>query len=378
MKTLRLIGILCSVLALCASSAACALANPGTIANLNTNVPISAGQGWLLWSVPVAGGWGLDAYHHDQISPIPVAPRPQPFDVNVGTSAAGVAVATFSRCVRTPLPSEAWQFSGTDKSSGCRIYMLNLASGRESRLPIPAPHGVSDTTPSIWHGNVAFARKSPFHKEIEQVMLWSSRHPHTLTALRHGAVPSHCPERPRGCVGEPQRGSVVALDSNGKVVTYLWHVSGPGIVGEGTWEVRLDDLATGHSSIAATGFGREVCTGPTEGVENSYPGAPLATGDGLVFPLLQIYGYCYRKDVSSLVGLRYGSANPASGSLPGNVLAIARDGSSVYALTAQTPTAEMVPTCSSEQPCALEAITLPPLTKREPKPVPPFQEFFET
>jgi hypothetical protein len=315
------------MLTLLACSASSALANPGTIANLSTDVAISAGQGWLVWSVPVAGGWGLEAYHHSQISPLPVAPRPQPFDVSVGTDATGAPVATFSRCVHTPVVYEGQPeaYAG----SGCRIYTLDLASDRESRVPIPAPHGVSDMTPSMWHGSVAFARESPSHREIQQVMLWSPQHPHTLATLPHGAVPSHCSGAPRGCAGEPQRGSVEALNRNGKVVTYLWRVSGPGIIGEGAWEVRLDDLATGRSSIAATGSGSEACTGPTEGIENSHPGAPLANGDGVIFPLLTIYGYCYRKFVSSLVGLRYGAANPVSA-----------------------------------------------LTKREPKPVPPFEEFF--
>ncbi len=374
MKTIRLIAIACSALACWAYSAACALANPGTIANLSTNVAISAGQGWLVWSVPVTGGWGLEAYHHGQISPLPVAPRSQPFDVSVGTDAAGVPAATFSRCVRTPVVYEGEIEADTGR--GCRIYVLDLATDRESRPPIPVSQGTSDTTPSMWHGSVAFARKSPSHREIQQVMLWTPQHPHTLTTLRHGTIPSHCSGVPRGCASEPQRGSVAALDSNGKVVTYLWRVSGPGIIGEGAWEVRLDDLTTGRSGIAATGSGSEACTGPTEGIENSLPGAPIANGDGVVFPLVTIYGFCYRKFISSLVGLRYGAPNPTSGQLPGNVLAIARSGSTAYALTAQKPTASSAPTCSSEQPCALETITLPALTKQEPKPVPPFQEFF--
>jgi hypothetical protein len=369
-------AIVCSALALCAYSAAGALASPGTIANLSTDVAISAGQGWLLWSVPVAGGWGLESYHHGQLSPLPVAPRPQPFDVSVGTNAAGAPVAAFSRCAHTPFVSEG-QIEA-DEGKGCRIHVLNLAGDRESRPPIPAPHGASDTTPSMWRGSVAFARRSPAHHQIQQVMLWTPQHPHTLTTLLHGAVPSHCSGVPHGCAGEPQRGSVAALNRNGKVVTYLWLISGPGLIGEGAWEVRLDDLASGRSSIAATGSGSEACTGPTEGIENSRPGAPIANGDGVIFPLLDIYGFCYRKFVSSLVGLGSGAANPASGQLSGNVLAIARDGSTVYALTAQKPTAETAPTCSSEQPCTLETITLPALTKREPKPVPPFQEFFES
>jgi hypothetical protein len=378
MKTLRLIGILCSALAFWAYAASAALANPGTIASLSTNVPISAGEGWLLWSVPVAGGWGLESFHHGQSSPLPVKPRPQPFDVSVGTNAAGAAVATFSRCARTPSVSESGLLDDDDTGRGCRIHMLDLANDHESRPAIPAPHGVSDTTPSMWHGSVAFARQSPAHREIQQVMLWSPHHPHALTTLRHGAIPSHCPEVRHGCASEPQRGSVAALSSNGKVVTYLWLVSGPGIIGEGAWEVRLDDLATGRGSIAATGSGREACTGPTEGIENRSPGAPIANGDGVIFPLLTIYGYCYRKFASSLVGLRYGVTSPASGLLPGNVLAIARNGSTVYALTAQKWTVSSAPTCDTEQPCALETITLPALTKREPKPVPPFEEFFES
>jgi hypothetical protein len=369
------------MLVACWCFAACALANPDTIATLSTKVPISAGQGWLVWSVPVAGGWGLEAYHHGQISTLPITPRPQPFDVSVGTDTSGEPVATFSRCVHTPAVVEGGQIDDVAPDSGCRIHMLNLASDRESQVPIPAPHGVSDTTPSMWRGSVAFARKSPSHGEIQQVMLWSPRHPHTLTTLRHGAVPSHCPEARHGCASEPlrrQEGSVAALNSNGRVVTYLWLVNGPGIIGEGAWEVRLDDLATGRSTIAATGSGSEACTGPTEGLENSRPGAPIANGDGTLFPLLQIYGYCYRKFVSLLVGLRSGAANPVSGQLSGNVLAIARDGSTVYALTAQKWTASSGPTCDSKQPCSLETVTLPALTNREPKPVPPFQEFFES
>jgi hypothetical protein len=191
--------------------------------------------------------------------------------VSVGADAAGAPVATFSRCVETPADYEGQPDTGA--GSGCRIHMLDLANDRESRLPIPAPHGVSDITPSMWHGSVAFARKSPAHREIEQVMLWTPQHPRTLTTLPHGAVPS-------------------------------------------------------------------------------------------------------RKFVSLLVGLRYSAANPVSGRLSGSVLAIAGNGSATYALTAPEWGASSAPACSSEHPCALAAIALPALTKREPEPVPPFEEFF--
>ncbi len=75
---------------------------PRTIAPISAEAPVSAGGGWLLWSAPVSAGWGLDAYHDGTIQALPVAPRPQPFDISVGTDIHGKPVATFSRCQKTP------------------------------------------------------------------------------------------------------------------------------------------------------------------------------------------------------------------------------------------------------------------------------------
>ncbi len=72
------------------------------IASVSADAPISAAGGWLVWSVPVEGGWGLEAYHDGSIATLPVAPRLQPFDANVGTDARGVPVVAFSRCAKTP------------------------------------------------------------------------------------------------------------------------------------------------------------------------------------------------------------------------------------------------------------------------------------
>jgi hypothetical protein len=74
MKSVRLMAIVCSALAVCAYSAGGAPANAAAIAGVNSNVAISAGQGWLVWSVPVTGGWGLEAYHDNQLSALPIAP----------------------------------------------------------------------------------------------------------------------------------------------------------------------------------------------------------------------------------------------------------------------------------------------------------------
>ena len=56
--------------ALCGAQAASA--SPQTLASVTVRAPIGAYGGWVVWSAPVSGGWGLDAYHEDESqSPTP-------------------------------------------------------------------------------------------------------------------------------------------------------------------------------------------------------------------------------------------------------------------------------------------------------------------
>lgn len=145
----------------------------------------------MVWSAPVSGGWGLDAYHAGEVKALRVAPRAQPFDVDLGTNAAGEVVATFSRCAKTPR-YEADLFLELE-GVGCRVHVLNLASERERAPAIPHPADTSDTTPSMWDGNIAFARYDPrHHADVAQLLLWSGR-THKLRVLRHGAAPATQP-----------------------------------------------------------------------------------------------------------------------------------------------------------------------------------------
>jgi hypothetical protein len=67
------------------------------LASVTVRAPIAADGGWVVWSAPASGGWGLDADHAGVVKALRVAPRPQPFDVDLGTNATGGVVATFSR-----------------------------------------------------------------------------------------------------------------------------------------------------------------------------------------------------------------------------------------------------------------------------------------
>lgn len=104
---------------------------------------ISRPPSWLLWSVPVGAVWGLDAYHDGTIQSLPVAPRPQPFVINVGTDAQGKPVATFSRCSQTP-KIEAFgsgEVGGSNAPAAERRWLspIRNRSWERSRMPTPGP-----------------------------------------------------------------------------------------------------------------------------------------------------------------------------------------------------------------------------------------------
>ncbi len=191
--------VVCVALALLAAPAA---RGESPIATLTAPTPISGGGGWIVWSAPTAGGWTLDGWHAGTTRVLALARRPQPFDASVGSDARGRPVVTFSRCRRTP---KLYAFGTEDRGgtlllpgsgAGCRLRLFELASGHERALAVPHPAGTSDTTPSMSHGVLVFARHARAHGDTWQVLLWSPRHRRRLVDLPHGAVPT-CRQRLR-------------------------------------------------------------------------------------------------------------------------------------------------------------------------------------
>jgi hypothetical protein len=354
------------------------------IASFTAETPISAGGGWLVWSVPAAGGWALDAYHDGSVSQLPAPTRPQPFDASVGTDASGSPIVVFSRCTRTPRMRDVGETQvkgGTlldaGTGAGCRIHMLVLGSGRESRLAIPDPAGASDTTPSMWHGEVAFARHAPGHGPVWQVMSWSERSPRRVLTLRHGAIPVRC-ENGRPCK-HPAHGEVQALSRDGQIVAFLWHLEGEGVFGEGAWELRVDRLAGGASSLAASGFGHEACTSalaPGE-LEYVWPEPPVASGRTVLSAQLDGFD-CFTGFGATLESYVPGAAHAHIGTLADTVLGLAEEGSTLYGLVpGPAPAGADSPSCAPTDPCSLERLAAPTSMKPERYvPKPPFVEYF--
>ncbi len=360
-----------ALLALLAASLAIpAVCAAAPIAMLTAPTPISGGYGWLVWSVPVPGGWGLDALRDGTVRALPVPPRPQPFDLSVGTDAQGRAVLTFSRCPATPAYSfgSPQELGGTlllpDTGSDCRLRLLPLDGGAERAIPVPHTRGASDTTPSMWRGSVAFARHAPGHGAVWQVLLFSPRHPHRLTLLPHGAEPA-CPAR--SC-GEADTGDVEALSYRAGTVAFIWGPQGPNVIGEEAWEDRLDHVATRTGTTAGYQLGTESCVEPTP-LEEAYPLPPIA-GPTTVFSYYE-RGSCYKRFATGILTDHDGTLR--TGTLPRPLWALADDGHSYYGLFAapsSTPQSEAL--CAIATPCALETLTLPPLKRDRSRPGHPF------
>jgi hypothetical protein len=357
------------VAALC-GGASPAVAEPQALATVTANVPIAAGGGWVAWSAPGEGGWRLMAWHSGAVMTLPAAARPQPFDLDLGTDAHGRAVATFSRCGRTPV-SSGYGASGDGRlaawtGTGCRVRVLDLATGVERAVGIPGRKDSSDTTPSIWRGRIAFARRDRRHHDIAQVMLWSPR-TRRLKTLRHGAISSRCPFR-TGCRGMTVRGAVEGLDLGARLVTFLWWVDTPAVAGHGGWEVRADRLADGRSVRAGSGILGEVCA--DVGTDTVVPSVPAADGSHVWYT--QLSSACYR-NTASVVRFRVRQRKGASGIVPGNALQFAKGGGALYALVAPEPIGEVRPACDIPgAPCTIQRIERPALTKTIRRPGSPF------
>ncbi len=344
------------------------------VATLTAETPVSAGDGWLVWSAPAPLGWKLVTFHEGKTSTVPIAPRAEPFDATVGTDVRGRAVATFSRCASPPtmatvgyvpdeeeIEAEGGLLAEPTSGAGCRIDAVDLSSGHESSVPIPHPRGTSDTTPAMWNGSVAFSRiDKRRHGLVSQVMLWSPSRAGHVRTLPHGVVPTMCPTR-IACRHGYGYGEVSALAYDGRLIAFVWKQ-------EATWrrdgagtEGRVDVVASGKAYAARTARDRasllgrtsDVCMGETP-FEFVWDGTALAEGGSAFFS--QVFeGNCFRTEGGSFREAR--PQGDASAMFSPPALAWAKDAGHTYALV--SPADKRTIGCSNIDPCVLQEVGLP-------------------
>jgi hypothetical protein len=245
----RLAASIAAAVAVLASGAATAGAQ--TVLSQEPSAPkVSAAGGVLAWSSydAATSTWALMLRRDGVTERAPVAPRPVPFDVDLGRDAAGRLVASYSRC-RTAAPDSA------AKGRGCDLYIYDLDARTERKLGGASTPDASEYLPTLAGGRVAFARVYEGRSGA------AGRHSYLYVRSLSGGSSR---QLPGGTMNDDARTGPTALDLDTRRLAFEWEAVGPAGPGYdyGTSEMRIDYLDGGrtivelaaHGGISRVGF----------------------------------------------------------------------------------------------------------------------------
>jgi hypothetical protein len=158
----------------------------------------------LLWSAydPAANVYRLTARRAGITASVPVPPRRQPFDADLGRDARGRLVATYSRC--------AGDAGGPARGCGAYETVLGLAGERRLLTRVGAP---GELHPSRWGWRLAISA-SPMAGVRDAA----------VCDLRRGTC-TRLPGGPRSRTGHGVRGAVIDTDLRGTRLAFTWFVN---------------------------------------------------------------------------------------------------------------------------------------------------------
>ena len=141
-------------------------AEPRRLAVEQRATDVAAWNGSVVWSSydTQAGVFRL-VVSHDGGAPqaLPIAPSPVAFDVDLGTNRSGATYAVYSRCTGAPTAQ-------APRGTGCDLYRLSLATGRETRLTKLSSPRADERDPTILAGRVAFIRRERYAGYLQDVL----------------------------------------------------------------------------------------------------------------------------------------------------------------------------------------------------------------
>jgi hypothetical protein len=195
---------------------------------------VSAGDNAIAWSTFSADGWHLMARVGQATEAVPVAPSPDPFDVDLGDDGHGGLVASYSRC---SVPAEGLQLP-----HGCHLYYYDFATRTEHRVTLANTAGRSQFDPSMAAGRIAFVQID------DRLTVGPRNQPRIYVQGLNGGKPKLMPG---GLQNGDDRTGPTALDLSGKALAFSWsmHGSGPDGLGYGDTELHVDQLAGGQAII---------------------------------------------------------------------------------------------------------------------------------
>ncbi len=199
----------CALAAYAAPAAAAAMAHDVRLASVTRATDVDVLGNTVVWDSYRSGvGYRLMARYGGRIKLLQVRPRSVPFDSDLGTDRDGRVVVTYSRCRRE---------DETDRTpTGCRLYVYEFRSGRESGFRRGERRGTSRVLPSMWRGRLAYATyRDPANRQEPET--------HQLRVMSSGGVV-------RRVVGGTRKdpatadadGVATRLDLRGEQLTFSW------------------------------------------------------------------------------------------------------------------------------------------------------------
>jgi hypothetical protein len=351
-----------------------------TIATLSAPAPVSAFAGRLAWSAydPASRSYRLMTELAGTVSPVPVATRNAPFDVDLGPDKSGNTIAVYSRCRREPgrrdpaISNAITQLPDWSSGRGCDLYRFDFATGREAKIRGASTRGASEFLPTVWKTRIAFARvyeRRPGRAGDRAYLYVRSQ----SAAGRSLRVPAGTRSTQKFCSGKPLRCRLklepgpTALDLSGRRLAFGWDSGGE----EGPFSSAY--LGTiGTRAARKTLISRE-SSGSVEGDEIVSPGI---TGGQVIWTLTRFGNETsntsrrHRISTGEMTEAQFATPDPADAFIR-PVIASAVDGDLVLYLASGltpppsepcTPQNRCVadPGCSAAQPCLLRsAVNLP-------------------
>jgi hypothetical protein len=240
MRSVPLAALVVALMSLALATTAPA-APPPAIPGIAAPTPVAAYGDRVVFSLPDgAGGYRLvQRIGAGPVTPLPVAPRRVPFDVDLGPTGGGHVLAVYSRCAT----EAAW--SGTSGvppyklGRGCDVYRLDLATGAETRYTRVNASDASEYWPTYWKGRLGFAR----------AYAGKTATPYVYVKDVASSRPSQ--RMPVGARGE-NRSDALHLELYGTRLGFGWtYIQGEGSV----YELRVDTVGGGAIRLDRTGPG---------------------------------------------------------------------------------------------------------------------------